>query len=257
MRRGLSAALTLSIALVSAGAVTVAWAQATEPSTPDPAAPDPAQPARVGPAATGCSAPRLSARLLTSIAGTVPRGATLLVSGDPRAAAPTVALRRGRRRSSPVRTIGEVIAPGLWRLRPDARRMFGRYQVEGVDGAPQLVFGRGSLPAPPAAPRIERVERYVAISNGRSRPELRAHLAFPIPAGVVAIVSYFDGDDTPDVFAFAVAAQSEAVLWSSVGPCGNFPQNATEPPREGSVRITFVDQFGQVSQLSEPTPLSR
>jgi hypothetical protein len=203
-----------------------------------------------------CPTPQFRAQMMTPVAGRVPRDASLLVGlvpgGSLRELPATVQLRR-RRRTVALRR--EAIAPGLYRLTPDVRRIWGRYDVEGVEGEPRVRFSRPGLPAPPSTPRLSRVERYRAVSGGESRLQLEAHFEFPIPQGVVAVVSYWGDDDAPDLWSRAVATQNRAVLYSAAGECTPLPPGASAPPSEGTVRVAFVDRFGQVSQASAPVSL--
>ncbi|HJL14909.1 MAG TPA: hypothetical protein RMH99_04595 [Sandaracinaceae bacterium LLY-WYZ-13_1] len=204
-----------------------------------------------------CPAPTFSARLLTPVAGRVPRDASLLlalVPGGSLSGLPDgLQLRRGRRRTIALQR--EEIAPGLYRLTPDTRRIWGRWNVEGVQGEPRIRFSRPGLPATPTTPRVSRVERYRVVSSEGSRVELKAHFEFPIPEGVVAVISHWGTDDEPDLWSQAVATQNAAVLWSSSGECDPLPPGASAPPREGSVRVAFVDRYGQVSPISEPVSI--
>lgn len=203
-----------------------------------------------------CREATFSPRLLTPPALTIPRDAALvvgLVDEGTFRALPPVALVRGRRQTA---LIQEPIAPGLWRLRPDARRIYGQWQLSGVPGATPLVFGRPGVDPAPITPRIERLERYlVAGADGTSRTEVRAHFAFPIPETVVAAVVYWGDDAQPDGFAPTVATSQEVVLHRQTGDCARLPEGATAPPASGTVRVAFVGRYGQVSPPSEPARL--
>lgn len=198
-----------------------------------------------------CPEATFSPRLLTPPALTIPRDAALVVGlVDPGTfrALPPISLVRGRRETATVR---EPIAPGLWRLRPDARRIYGQWQLSVVPGATPLVFGRPGIGPPPIVPRIERVERYLVAGADGSRTELRAHFAFPVPETVVAAVLFWGDDAQPDGFAPTVATAQELVLYAQRGRCPRLPQGATPPPASGTVRVAFVGRYGQVSPLSE------
>jgi hypothetical protein len=244
--RGIRTSVTVAGAALAVAIGSVAVAQ-DEDRAPDES----------GPAESQCAAPSFRAQMMTPVAGRIPRDASLLaglVAGGSLSEFPeTVQLRR-RRRTIALRR--EAIAPGLYRLTPDVRRIWGRYDVEGVEGEPRIRFSRPGLPAPPATPRLSRVERYRAVSGGESRLELKAHFEFPIPQGVVAVISYWGGsDDDPDLWSRAIATQDEALLWSSSGGCSQLPPGASDPPSEGTVRVSFVDQYGQVSQPSAAVSL--
>ncbi|MEQ8459025.1 MAG: hypothetical protein RLO52_34395 [Sandaracinaceae bacterium] len=205
--------------------------------------------------ATPCPDATFQPQLMTPPAGRVPRDASIVVGLFPGGTfrdLPPVQLTR-RRREVALRR--EPIAPGLYRLTPDVRRIYGRYDVSGVVGSPEIVFGRPGAPAPPTTPRVSRVERYLRASGGEMTRELRAHFGFPIPNGVVAVLAYWDGDASPDHWVRAVPTRTDAVIWSASGACTPQPEGASPPPASGSIRLAFVDQYGQVSQPSEPSPL--
>lgn len=206
---------------------------------------------------TECPPARLAPQLMTPAAGTVPREAAILVgmfASGTSAGAPVAALRRGNRLVIPLRN--ETIAPGLFRLIPNGtQRLAGSYAIDGIAGAPALVFSRSSRPAPPSVPALERVERYSVASGGDPRIEVRAHIGFPMPDSVAAVVSYWDGDDEPDLFVRAIPQQSSVVLYSSSSDCA-LPDGASPPPADGGqVRIAFVDLYGQISPLSAARPI--
>lgn len=204
-----------------------------------------------------CPDPAFTPQMLTPLAGRHPRDAAIvvgLVPGGSMRELPPIMLTRRRRE---IRMVPEAIAPGLYRLTPDTRRIWGRYHVSGVAGEPQMLFSRRSHSATPTAPRLQRVERYIVASADGSRTEVKAHFGFPVPQGVVAILAYWGEDESPDLFARAVPTSSEAVLFSQTGGCAVLPEGATPPPEEGQVRVAFVDQLGQVSQRSEAVPLGQ
>lgn len=206
-------------------------------------------------AAAPCPEATFQPQLMTPLAGRVPRDASIVVGlfpGGTLRELPPVQLTR-RRREIALRR--EAIAPGLYRLTPDVRRIYGRYDVSGVVGSPQIVFGRPGAPAPPTTPRVDRVERYLRASGGEMRREIRAHFGFPIPQGVIAVLAYWGDDASPDHWVRAVPTRSDAVIWSAEGACAPLPEGASPPPASGPVRFAFVDQYGQVSQPSEPTAL--
>lgn len=199
-----------------------------------------------------CPEATFSPRLLTPPALTIPRDAALvvgLVDEGTFRALPPLYLARGRRRTGLVQ---EPIAPGLVRLRPDARRIYGQWQLEGVPGATPLVFGRPGVDPPPIAPRLERVERYLVATGEGSRTELRAHFDFPIPETVVAAVFYWGDDAQPDGFAPTIPTAQELVLWRQTGDCARVPEGGSAPPAAGTVRLAFVGRYGAVSPPSTP-----
>ena len=126
-----------------------------------------------------------------------------------------------------------------------------------MPGRPTLTFGRPGAGGAPAQPRLERVERYLVARGSGSSTEVRAHFASPVPPTVVAIVSYWGADPDPDLFAIAVPTTREAVLFSSAGECASLPEGASAPPEGASVRVAFVDRFGQSSPPRAPRALAR
>jgi hypothetical protein len=159
-------------------------------------------------------------------------------------------LRRGRRS---VALLSERIAPGLYRLVPDPQqRLAGSYDIDGIAGAPALVFGRPGRPAVPTAPALERVERYFVASAEGERTEVRAHFAFPIPEDIVAIVSYWGEDAEPDAFARALPSSRSSVIFATPSRCAALPEGASAPPDGAQMRVAFVDRFAQLSRPSEP-----
>ncbi len=202
-----------------------------------------------------CPPPQFSPQLLTPLTGVHPRDAALVVGLAPGGSVtrvPPIELTRGRRRVS---TVAETIAPGLVRVRPDTRRVYGRYTLAGVAGDPEVRLGRGTPSAAPTAPRLERVERYLVASPDGERTEVRAHFGFPVPQGVVAILVYWGADEEPDLFARATPTRDEAILFTQHGACPSLPPGASPPPAQGDVRVAFVDALGQVSAPSEARSL--
>jgi len=201
--------------------------------------------------APACPEGTFGLRLLTPPSGRIPRDAAFVVglSGEGTfRELPPIQLNRGRR---DVAMIRETIAPGLFRLRPDTRRIWGRWQI-GVPGAPPILFGRPGTGSPPTRPRLERVERYRVASGGASRTEVRAHFGFPLPDGVVAVVAFWGDDDQPDGWAQAVPTARDIVVSRVEGDCPQLAPGATAPPESGSVRVAFVGRYGQLGPISEP-----
>ncbi len=217
------------------------------PETPPPQ-PEPACP-RTG----------FTAQLMTPAAGYLPRDSAMVAGlfpggSDTSGALPSgLELTRGRRSVS-VRS--EPIAPGLFRLVPETSRIWGRYHLSGVATSPQLYFRRAPLPATPATPVLERVERYRVASAAGPHLEVRAHFSFPIPESVVAVLSYWGDHATPDAFVRGAPTQSSLVLYAGSGRCDDHPPGTNAPPETGgTVRVAFVDRHGQVSPVSAPQPI--
>ena len=204
-----------------------------------------------------CAPAGVTPQLMTPLSGRLPRDASLVVGLFPGGAGhelPAGVQLSRRRRTVALRR--EEIAPGLFRLTPETHRLWGRYDLDGVAGTPRLLFARRPIPAPPSAPRLQRLERYIAASSGEEpHTEVRAQLGFTVPQGVVAILAYWSDDDEPDAWVRAVPTRESAVILSVANGCPQGPPGTTAPDEEGTVRLAFVDLFGQVSELSEPKPL--
>ncbi len=228
-----------------------AGTRAQDAVSPDesPAEPPPAEPVAECPRAT------FRPQLLTPPAERIPRDASLVVGffeGGTATELPAVSLERGRRSTALIR---EVIAPGLYRLRPDARRIWGRWNFRGLPGAPPILFGRPGIGAPPMRPRLDRVERYLVASGEHTRMEVRAHFHFPIPSGVVAAVTFWGDDAVPDGFARVTPTTQETVLYQQTGACPLLAVGGSAPPEHGTVRVAFVGRYGQLGAISEPATL--
>ncbi len=203
-----------------------------------------------------CRDAGFSPRLLTPPALTIPRDAALVVGlvgeGTTRGL-PPVALARGRRTT---RLVSEAIAPGLFRLRPDARAIAGSWQLTGVPGATPLVFGRPGVDPPPIAPAIVALERYLVATGTEPATELRARFSFPIPGTVIAAITYFGDDPAPDGFVPTIPDAEELVLYRQAGTCARLAEGASAPPAQGTVRVAFVGRHGAVSPPSAPARLA-
>lgn len=193
--------------------------------------------------------------LLTPITSPMPRERGALVAGYRVEASATtglsfegVRLVRGRRISIAMQSI--EIAPGLVRLVPSATVRPGTYGLEGLGPTTDLVVGRTPMPGAPVRPVLSAVRR-VAVAGASAGVELRATLGFAVPTGIVAILSAWGEASTPSVWSRAVVGQTEVVLHSTAETCT--PDGAAPPPEEGplSVRVAYVDQFGQISPWSE------
>jgi hypothetical protein len=92
----------------------------------------------------------------------------------------------------------------------------------------------------------------MVMSTVGRRFEVRGYFAFPMPESVVAVLSYWGDDDTPDAFVRAEPTARQLVLYSSVGDCPSSIEGTTPPSEHARVRIAYVDQYGQVSRPSAP-----
>jgi hypothetical protein len=203
-----------------------------------------------------CPSGGLVPALLTPITAAMPRERGALVAGYRAEPSATTALSfegvrmvRGRRISIAMQAV--EIAPGLVRLVPSATVRPGTYGLEGLGPTTDLVVGRTPMPGAPVRPVLSAVRR-VAVAGASGGVELRATLGFPVPTGIVAILSAWGEASTPSVWSRAVIGQSEVVLHTTAELCT--PDGASPPPEEGSfsVRIAYVDQFGQLSPWSDP-----
>jgi hypothetical protein len=212
-------------------------------------------------AAADCAATHAVPALLTPITAAMPQSSGALVAGF-RSERGTGALsfdgvRMTRRRTS-VSMQPIEIAPGLVRLVPSTVVRPGAYSLEGLGAPTELTVGRSPMPGAPVRPAVSGVRRVASATSGRGLSvELRATLGFAVPTGIVAILGYWGDASTPSVWSRAVVGQTEVVLFASPDHCATLPPGFTPPPAEGplSVRIAYVDQFGQVSPISDPTPV--
>lgn len=213
--------------------------------------------------ATADCAPRaLVPRMLTPTTASLPRdGGAIVVglrSGDgPAAPVPqSIELVRGRRTQSLTPT---VIAPGLVRFAAVSRLLPGPFTTT-VLGAPiTLTVGRGTLPGVPTRPvlrDLRRVSSTAMSSRSLPRAEVRGTLEFPVPAGIVAIVTYWGETGGASTWMPAIQGQTEIVAWAEPGRCEQAIEGTTGPAEgPGAGRIAYVDQFGQVSPVSAAVPL--
>ena len=206
-----------------------------------------------------CAMRPLRPQLMTPLAGRIPRDGALLVGlrpgpGRGRGGFPAAFALERRRRSVALARV--PIAPGLVRLVPEGRAR-GRYRVPTLPGAPEVIFGRPGLPAPPIAPRVQEVHRFLvaAVGRGAPRTEVRATLTHPVPAGVVAVVTWWAGDTEPAVFVPAQPMAREALLFASPRRCTSAPEGTRPPPEQTTARVAFVDVYGQLSPRSDPRPV--
>lgn len=215
------------------------------------------------PRATADCAPRaLVPRMLTPTTVSLPRdGAGIVVglrSGDRPGAPlpPSIELSRGRRTQSLVPT---VIAPGLVRFAATTRLLPGPFTTSALGAPITLTIGRGTLPGVPTRPvlrDLRRVSSTAMSSRSTPRAEVRGTLEFPVPAGIVAVVTYWGESGGAATWMPAIQGQTEIVAWAELGRCEQAIEG-TAGPGEGPTagRIAYVDQFGQVSPISAPVPL--
>jgi hypothetical protein len=198
--------------------------------------------------------------LLTPVTAAMPHSSGALVAGF-RADASERALsfegvRITRRRTS-VAFQAIPIAPGLARLVPVSPVRPGTYTLEGLGAPTELVVNRNPMPGAPVRPTMSAVRRVASVEGRESRVELRSTLGFAVPTGIVAVLSYWNDATTPSVWSPAVIGQTELVLYATPGRCSSLPPGFTAPPDAGplTVRIAYVDQYGQVSPVSDPIPV--
>lgn len=166
-----------------------------------------------------------------------------------------VQLTRGRRTQD---LVGRALAPGLVRFASVTRLTTGTWTAAALGPDASVIVGRRDpMPGVPTRPVVTELRRLAATSSGRSAPrtEIRATLEFPVPAGIVAILTYW-GDEgaAPAAWEPVIQGQRDVVIWQQTPACESDPAGRTGPP-EGpttTARIAYVDQFGQVSPPSAP-----
>lgn len=213
-------------------------------------------------ATADCALQALVPRMLTPTTASLPRDGGAIVVGlrsSPEAAgAPmpqSIALVRGRRTQSLVST---QIAPGLVRFAATSRLLPGPFTTSQLGAPITLTVGRSPMPGVPTRPVLREMRRVSSTGMSASRTpraEVRATLEFPVPAGIVAIVTYWGESGGPAWWAPAIQGQTEIVAWTEPGRCEQ-PIEGTSGPGEGAVgRIAYVDQFGQLSPISASVPV--
>lgn len=216
----------------------------------------------LGSAAADCASTHPVPALLTPITAAMPTSSGALVAGF-RSEGGTGTLSfdgvRISRRRTTVSMQAIEIAPGLVRLVPVTTVRPGTYSLEGLGAPTDLTVGRGPMPGAPVRPALSGVRRVASasVSSRGISVELRATLGFAVPTGIVAILAYWGEATTPSAWARGVIGQTEVVLFSNPDRCAALPPGFTPPPAEGplSVRIAYVDQFGQISPISDPAPV--
>lgn len=205
-----------------------------------------------------CAFLGMAPALLTPITSPMPMNSGGLVAGfrsDPSGSGSLsfdgALLRRGRRISVPFQSI--PIAPGLVRLVPSTRVRPGLYSLEGLGAATDLTVSRSPMPGAPVQPSVSSARRVASAVGRTTSVELRATLGFPVPTGIVAVISYWNDMTEPSAWSRAVVGQTEALLFANLGRCATLPPDFLPPAAEGplTARIAYVDQFGQVSPPSE------
>jgi hypothetical protein len=93
------------------------------------------------------------------------------------------------------------------------------------------------------------------MGSSTPRAEVRAQLEFPVPAGIVAIVTYWGESSAPAGWAPAIQGQTEIAVHREPDGCEPQIEGFVAPP-EGTVgRIAYVDLHGQLSPISESVPV--
>lgn len=210
------------------------------------------------PATADCAPTHPVPALLTPITAAMPTASGALVAGfrSEGGSGPLSfdAVRITRRRTS-VSMQAIEIAPGLVRLVPTSTVRPGTYALEGLGATTDLTVGRTPMPGLPVRPALSGARRVASAGPRGVSIDLRATLGFAVPTGIVAILAYWGDASTPSAWARAVVGQTEVPLFVSADRCAALPPGFTAPPAEGplSVRIAYVDQFGQLSPISDPT----
>lgn len=212
-----------------------------------------------------CATQALVPRVLTPTTVAIPRdGGGIVVGMRPASQAASaempaaVQLTRGRRTQE---LVARVLAPGLVRFAAVSRLTAGQWTAAALGPNAALTVGRRDpLPGVPTRPVVTELRRVAAtgMSARRApRTEVRATLEFPVPAGIVAIVTYW-GDEGAAASAWepVIQGQRDVVIWQETPECEVDPAGRTGPPEGAAMgRIAYVDQFGQVSPPSAPVAI--
>lgn len=212
------------------------------------------------PAAALIALPTFRPVLLTPVTSSMPRSSGALVAGvreDGASSSPSpvsfegVHVTRGRRIDVPLQAI--PIGPSLVRLVPTSALRPGTYTLGGLGEPVTITVGRGPMPGVPTRPAVSEIRRVAAVHGGATSVELRARLGFAVPTGIVAVLSYWGDATEPSVWSPAVLGQTEVVLYVAprAGPGSLAPGFVALPEGPLSVRIAYVDQFGQRSAMSD------
>lgn len=150
-----------------------------------------------------------------------------------------------------------TLAPGLVRFESTSRLLPGSWTAPLVGHDAAWTVGRDPMPGVPTRPSVSELRRVVAtgLSAGEvQRPEVRAQLEFPVPDGIVAIVTHWEEQETAAAWMPAIAGQREVVIWQEAARCEPVSAGTFPPPEGEGVMgsIAYVDRFGQVSPLSAP-----
>jgi hypothetical protein len=209
-----------------------------------------------------CAVQGLVPRVLTPTSARIPRdgGALVvgLVSGQENQEMPTgLELLRGRRTQG---LAAQTLAPGLVRFAAVSRLLPGSWTVPALGRDAAWAIGREPMPGVPTRPSVIELRRLEAtgMSARRTpRTEVRATLEFPVPEGIVAVVTHWGEAGAPAAWMPAIVGQREIVIWQEAARCQVEAPGTVPPPEgEGAVgRIAFVDRFGQMSPPSAAAPL--
>lgn len=210
-----------------------------------------------------CAVSGLVPRMLTPTTTSLPRDGGGIVVGMRNAAGEGqgmpagVQLSRGRRSQD---LMAQALAPGLVRFAAVSRLRPGTWSAPALGPTVALTVGRTPMPGVPTRPVVIELRRLA--STGMSarrtpRSEVRATLEFPVPVGIVAIVTSWGEAGAPATWEPAIQGQREVVVWQEAARCQSEPAGTLAPPEGAGVvgRIAYVDAFGQISPPSAPVPL--
>ncbi len=209
-----------------------------------------------------CAVQGLVPRVLTPMSARIPRDGGALVAGlvlgqESREMPASLELLRGRR-SQPL--VGRILAPGLVRFESASRLLPGSWTIPTLGRDVAWTVGREPMPGVPTRPGVVELRRLEATgmsARRMPRTEVRATLEFPVPEGIVAIVTYWGEGSAPAAWVPAIVGQREIVIWQETARCEAEVPGTLPPPEGESVvgRIAYVNQFGQISPPSTSVPL--
>lgn len=209
-----------------------------------------------------CAMQGLVPRMLTPTTSSLPRDGGGIVVGLRSSSGATqempagIQLTRGRRSQD---LVGRTLAPGLVRFAAVSRLLPGTWSVPALGPTTSMSVRWQPMPGVPTRPVVTELRRVAAtgMSVRRTpRVEVRATLGFPVPAGIVAVVTHWGEEGAAAAWEPAIQGQREVVIWQEPGRCQTSPEGTMPPPEgDASARIAFVDTFGQVSPLSVAVPV--
>lgn len=157
-----------------------------------------------------------------------------------------------------LRADGKDVAPVIVKLAPGLvvyRAPTGVASAELTDGKATLATITASTAKPLPAPRVKSVIHDAGTPAQRKRSERTiVEISGAVPANAVALV-ITDAKGTPLSFGRVVAGEALEPYYH--GRCGVLPDGTIEPTVGSSVRLFWVDKYGQPSAKSSPIKVAK